>query len=317
MLPGVLALTGIARADPATAEALFREGRRLLDEGHYEAACTKLAESQAQDPASGTVINLALCYEKQGRLASAWAQYRLAAALARNDGRTDRVTSAERSAAAIEPRVPHLVIRTTEVAPGMELRWGTNRLGAGAFGSKIPIDPGTYDMTATAPGHQTWTASLTIAEGEVRTLEVPPLALLSTPPAAPEGPAAVPPRAAAPAPVPPPAPQEASRTWALVVGGTGVVALGVGAAYGVSSLSAYADAEQQCPTHHGCGSAAMSARDDAQTRAWVANVALGVGVAATAAGIWLWLSPPGSRATTSLHLVPLVRGASLSLSGAL
>jgi hypothetical protein len=87
--------------------------------------------------------------------------------------------------------------------------------------------------------------------------------------------------------------------------------------YGVGSLSAYAEAERDCPTHHGCSSAAMSARDDAETRAWVANVALGVGVAATAAGLWLWLSPPAAATKSSLRLVPLVRGASLSFAGAL
>jgi len=108
-----------------------------------------------------------------------------------------------------------------------------------------------------------------------------------------------------------------AKTWALVVGGSGIVALGVGAAYGASSLSAYADAERECPTHHACSAAAMSLRDDAQTRAWVANIALGVGAVATAAGVWLWFSPPGSSSKASLHVAPLTGGASLSLAGAL
>jgi len=319
LLPGVLALTHVARADPATAEALFREGRRLLDEGHYDAACTKLAESQAQDAASGTLINLALCYEKQGKLASAWAEYRAAAAHARSDGRPDRVASAERSATAIEPRVPYLVIHAIDVTPGTELTWGTNRLGAGAFGSKIPIDPGSYVIAVTAPGYRTWTTPVAITEGEVRTLELPALERLPPPPIpTPPATAAAPAKATEPArPAAPPPSGNAARTWALVLGGTGVVALGVGTAYGVSSLSAYSDAEQACPSHHGCSDAAMGARDDAQSRAWVANVAFGVGLAATTAGVWLWLSAPSSAPKVSLHVVPLAKGAGLSLAGAL
>jgi len=318
LLPGVLAVTQVARADPASAEALFREGRRLLDEGHYDAACTKLAESQAQDPASGTLINLALCYEKQGKLASAWAGYRAAAARARGDGRADRVASAERSAAALAPRVPYLEIHAVDVAPGTEVSWGTNRLGTGAFGSKLPIDPGSYVITVTAPGYRAWTTSVAITEGEVHTLDLPALERLPPPPlATPPATAPAPARAPEPAHPTPSSPRDTSHTWALVLGGTGVLALGVGTAYGVSSLSAYADAERACPTHHDCDERAMSAGDDAQTRAWVANVALGVGAAATAAGVWLWLSAPRSAPQASLHVVPLAHGAGLSLRGAL
>ena len=114
-----LAFSSTAAADPLTAEALFREGRRLLDEGRFDEACAKLAESQVQDPASGTLINLALCYEKQGKFATAWATYLAAAASARKDGRADRVLSAERKGAEIEPRVPRLVFRTAQPAAGM------------------------------------------------------------------------------------------------------------------------------------------------------------------------------------------------------
>jgi hypothetical protein len=314
VVAGVSTTAGIARADPATAEALFREGRRLLDEGNYDVACVKLAESQVQDPASGTLINLALCYEKQGKLASAWAQYRLAAALARSDGRADRVASAEKRAAELEPRVPHLVLRVPVVAPGMEVSWGATHVGAGAFDSPIPLDPGAYVMTAAAPGYRSVSTPLELREGERRVLEVSPLQPLP----APLPPPAAPGRPAVGAEQPPAVvPHARSRTLAYILGGTGIAVLGVGAAFGASSLSAYANAESLCPTHHGCDPGAMEAWRDAQTRAWVANVALGLGLAATAAGVWLWVSPPRAGKGRALQLVPLARGAALSLEGAL
>ena len=68
-----LTLAPLASADPAAAEALFREGRKLLDEGQLDAACSKLAESQRLDASPGTLGSLAQCHEKQGKTATAWA----------------------------------------------------------------------------------------------------------------------------------------------------------------------------------------------------------------------------------------------------
>jgi len=70
-------------ADKATAETLFDEGRRLLVQNKLPEACSKFAESQRLDPAIGTQLNLGDCYERTGRLASAWAQFREASAAAR------------------------------------------------------------------------------------------------------------------------------------------------------------------------------------------------------------------------------------------
>src|SRR5437764_5986851 len=74
----------------ATAEALFEDGKRLASAGEYAAACPKFAASQKLDPAVGTALNLADCYEKLGRTACAWAEFRSAEAGARSIGSKDR-----------------------------------------------------------------------------------------------------------------------------------------------------------------------------------------------------------------------------------
>lgn len=88
-----------AEADSASAEALFREGKRLMDAGRYPEACPKLAESYRLDPATGALLATALCYERAGRLASAWAAYTEAAARAKQEGSVDREEIARDKAA--------------------------------------------------------------------------------------------------------------------------------------------------------------------------------------------------------------------------
>src|SRR5262249_17506611 len=62
------------RQDIARADALFREAPTLVQKGQLSEACAKYAESQRLDPANGTLLNLALCNEKQGRHAAAYRQ---------------------------------------------------------------------------------------------------------------------------------------------------------------------------------------------------------------------------------------------------
>ena len=79
-----------AQTGEAVAESLFRDGKQLFQSDDFEHACPKLAQSYQIDPAGGTALLLAICYEKQGRLASAWARYNDALVLAKRDAREDR-----------------------------------------------------------------------------------------------------------------------------------------------------------------------------------------------------------------------------------
>src|SRR5262245_40441563 len=124
-----------AQSDPVVAEALFQEGRTLLDQGKAAEACPKLAESHRLDPATGTLIALALCREAEGKLASAWAAFADAEGRARTEGSKDREAVAHERAAALYPRLSTLSIDVSEDASaiaGLEIKRDGVVLGRGA-----------------------------------------------------------------------------------------------------------------------------------------------------------------------------------------
>src|SRR5262249_41463605 len=62
----------LAQSANDQASRLFEDARRLMSEGRFADACPLLAQSDLLDPAVGTKMNLAKCYESLGRTASAW-----------------------------------------------------------------------------------------------------------------------------------------------------------------------------------------------------------------------------------------------------
>src|SRR5260221_4080478 len=94
--------------DPATAEALFRQGRQAVEAKNYQEAAQKFAESQRLDPAAGTLMNLATSEEKLGRLASAWQHWKEAIdSLPAND---DRIAFAQSRVQELEKKLPRLQV---------------------------------------------------------------------------------------------------------------------------------------------------------------------------------------------------------------
>src|SRR5690606_6144737 len=86
-------------ANVAAAEALFESGHEAMSGGDYDTACARFAESNRLDPAVGSLLNLAICEEKRGRLATAWQLYkRVMSELAAGD---DRYPIAQRRASAL------------------------------------------------------------------------------------------------------------------------------------------------------------------------------------------------------------------------
>jgi hypothetical protein len=164
--------------DSALAETLYRQGRDLMTQGKAAEACPKFAESQRLDPATGTMLNLAACYEAVGKLASAWLAYTEAAVAARRDQREDRVRFAQERIQRLEPQLSRLTITLAPGADasGLQIHLNGALWGEAARGVPTPVDPGVYRIEATAPGKKAWHEAITIGKvRENRTLVVPRL----------------------------------------------------------------------------------------------------------------------------------------------
>jgi hypothetical protein len=288
---GAAALPARASAEPQgasaasqrpLAEALFREGKKLLREGRVADACRKLEASQKLDPAAGTLLNLATCHEKEGRTATAWAEYKSSLEMARKANRPDRARIAEKGAAALEPKLARLTLTSGAApAPGLVVELDGVELGRGAFDTAMPIDPGPHVLRASAPDMQPFEATIDVEPGDPsRTFAIPPLAPVPKP---------EPPPAA-----PPPAP--ASGRWRLPLGigaGTlGLVALGMGAGFGAKALRLGGEARDQCGKDGACSPAGYAAWQDGRSAATAADVLLIAGAVAATAGVVLVVTAP-------------------------
>lgn len=323
-LAGPLLCTYPARAEAnnkIAAEALFDEGRRLMAQNKAEQACPMFADSQRLDPTPGTLLNLANCYEKVGRTASAWATYREAESLAAATSRPDLGATARKHAEALVLKLARITISAPS-GKDVDIKRDGVPVGAAERGVPIPADPGRHVIDASAPGRKPFSATVQLAEGAALTVNVPPLedAPEETKPALKE-----PVVTAAPSPAPAttqPASDEpsglgAQRIIALAVGGVGVIGLGVGTALALSAKSQYDDSLASCPRDQNlCTAEGVAKRDDARQTGNIATVAFAVGGVALATGAALWfLAPSRSEKTvawTGLRVMPTFGGTAVS-----
>jgi serine/threonine-protein kinase len=172
LIVAVVVATSPAVADPAQAKALFDEGKVLFAEGRYGDACKKLAASFALQPLSGTSGLLGACYEKIGRLASAWNAYRDAASIAERQGNADRAKISRDNAAALAPRLARITIDASAVlaTPGAVVAIDGVAQPAEALASEIPVDAGPHSIAATASDHRRQEKTFDIADGEKQSI---------------------------------------------------------------------------------------------------------------------------------------------------
>lgn len=309
---GSVARVPVVAAQSAEAEALFREGRQLLKDGELAAGCAKLEASDALEPSVGTLLNLGDCRERLGKLASAWAAFERAEALARRTGGDEqRQAEARRRAALLEPRLSRLTLRVTARVEGLAIWRDALRIEEGAWDTAVPVDAGTYTIRAEAPGFHPWRAEVEVAATSRQVVVVPALVPVEV--------AAVATRLSTVSPGvawsdDASAGLASSRasargTWsrtriaAAGVGLLGAGALGTGIYFGVRSRALADAADVRCPLVTCADSEGLRLNARAQDAATRANVLYATGGAALVASVVLWLVGAPSPRTVVTPIV--------------
>jgi len=291
-----IAASGRAAADPRIdkADQLFAEGKALFATNVAE-ACDKFEESLRYNPAAiGTLLNVALCDEKLGRIASAVDKFNEARTRAKEQGLIQHVRAAEQHLAALEPVLPHLSIRLTEKLPETRvLIRGANRLDRVIpleDIANVAVDPGEVVVTVSAPARLPYRTKLGIARAEHRDLVVPALARSVTI-------------------------NNAWRRIGQITTLAGGAAIGTGVGLGLYARHLYhaqfghaMPGDGLCNDDLECERVGLKQTQRARTLANVATVVGVAGAAVAAVGAYLWFRAPSAPDTADpkLALVPTI-----------
>jgi hypothetical protein len=284
-------------ADKATAQALFDTARRDMDAGRFAAACPEFASSYKLDPGPGTLLNLAVCYEKNGQTASAWATFLDAATEAGRAGETPRVQMAREHAQALEPVLARLTVVVAAEArvDGLTVRRDGTAVPPEAWGRGMPVDPGHHVIEATAPGKRPWSAAIDVAAAQQASVQIVLADVAAAGPLAPGAPSSPRPPVEARA-----AGSSTQRTLAYVAGGVGVAGLAVGTVFGLVAMSGWTSAKTACGGGCADGSSARTQGEQATSFGNVSTGGFVAGGVALAAGITLYLTSPRVQVTPTL-----------------
>jgi hypothetical protein len=290
-----------------TAEALFRAGRQASARGDHTTACVKYRESYRIENALGTLLNLAVCEEHLGQLASAWQRYQqVLSVLAPHDARVELTRT---RLAALEQRLPRLsvVVRDAD--------WTTTRVVLGelelspsSLDVPLPIDAGKHELRVLAVGREPSSYSFEIAEGEQRTLEVEPGAPIPSNGLEPTIAIRRPITLASEAPPPRDRGDEgaAQRTFGVIAVATGGAALLTSAVSFGLAVERKLVVDKHCPRDD-CDETGAAAARSGRDFVTVSLISLAVGVVGSAAGLYLlWTAPDADSA--SLGAAPWLSG---------
>lgn len=278
------------------AESLFQEARKLVEAKRYGEACPKFLASHKLAPAHGTLLNLADCYEKNGQIASAWARFHEAIALAQKLSRPDREKTARERADKLEPRLIRLTIASKD--RDAEVKLDGNALDAAVLGTPVPVDPGKHSVDASAKGKKPYSTTIDVSEkNRSASLDVP--ALEDEPSTA------------------PPAGGTASKTGdtpgddeggsnmkviGIAVGAVGLAGVGIGSFFGLRASEKWKEAKARCNTSYECDQTGVDLADQARSSANIATLGFVAGGALLVAGVVLFITAPSAKPSNKVKV---------------
>ncbi|MDB4952674.1 MAG: hypothetical protein JWO36_243 [Myxococcales bacterium] len=286
----LVALTGVASAekDKDKADALFRQGKRLMGEKRYADACQSFEQSFSLDPGIGAELNIAKCYEEWGKVASAYRAFKKAEDLAK-EAHDPRVGKIHELIEQIDPQVPKLTIHLPEGADTDQLKvWIDGaRIDVAKLADSHIVDPGPHLLEYQVGGEKKQSKVIPVERGgsSETKLDVPVKHVVKKPHQREEVPEE---------PRPLPSPGRTQQIAGIATGGAGIVLVGVASVMTLSARSKYNDAlAMHCGgMTSGCDAQGLTDTHDARHSANIATVVFLLGVGAVGGGVALYLTAP-------------------------
>ncbi len=208
------------------AEQLFRSGEKKFDAGQHAEACVDFAESLKLGPKLGTLLNLALCHETIGKIATAWNEFHHGAAWAAQNSQKDRLEFALQHLRSLQPKLPRVVLQLPADRAVSQIDLDGEPLPEQLWYLPLYLDPGEHKIAVSAPGKQRTTVSF-------RVTAAPTDQMVAVPTLPDDKGASAPPSnngSAAPSPT--------LYTVGFVMLGAGVIGLTAGTIFGIAALGA-------------------------------------------------------------------------------
>ena len=287
--------------DVATAKAAIVEARMLRSKRDYAAALPKFQAAYALVPTPLTGVDLAKTMIQLGQFVQAEDVLTAVTRMPKSDREIDAHRQARVEASKLvvplRARIAVLTVISSGVPVGENASISIDGRTVPAASLSVPrrMNPGHHTVEASLGAGSARNIELDLKEGESRelTIDLTPERAPRTTNAQPvDGPHSTQQNA-------PPADNDTGKggsrtTVALVLGGAGVVATGVGAYLNLNGKAKYNEAKSKCDSTGCLPSDADTARH-AATQGTVGMVLLGVGAATVIASATLWLTAPRSK----------------------
>ena len=308
-LLGSLAPERASAQDSESADALFREARRLMGAGRYDEACEKFRASNNAEASVGALLNLGECELKRDDPAAAWSAFRRAELLARATDDRDRGRFAKRRMDAVAKRLGFVTVIIPprwRTAPNLEVKLDGDVLAPGSLGPPLPVEPGVHRIAASADGARPFEVDVQVEIDPAPVAVDVELVEVAKP--------------AEPRPVEPPDGRGTQRIIGISMTAAGGLALAVSITLGAAARSQWNDVKD-CREVPPCSDEDIDGSDSAKTKADIATGFFIAGALIAGAGIAVWAtaSRGGSdeekgAAEPGVTVVPVVDGESFGVA---
>ena len=282
-----------AEVDIKEADRLFALGLSLRD-SNLEQSCKYFDQSLEKNPnAIGTLMNVALCDEKLGKIASAHRRFSEARDRAKEGNLPEYIEEAESHIKVLESDLPHVTIKfRVPPPPGTRVLIGETVIPPAQF-DKAAVDPGELVIVVSAPGRLAYETRMIIAKKETKPIEVPELKEGVT------------------------VKSSSRRSIGIITTAAGGALILTSQVLGLYARSKYNTAKDDgCDDNNTCNAPEQSKTEKARTYGNVGTAVGIVGVVAAGVGLYLWFTAPKEAETQEKRVtfVPSVTPESAGLA---